>query len=60
MTYLQVGQISQDLVILLVHAQRVLVALDGLIIVQVRPVKSACIAQAPEAILSKLDAHRQS
>ena len=43
MTDLEVGQISQDLVVLLVHAQRILVALDGLIIVQVRSVDQPAV-----------------
>ena len=35
---LKVREVSQDLVVLLINAQRILVALDGLIIVQVCPV----------------------
>ena len=54
MTYLQMGQISQDLVILLVHAQRVLVALDGLIIVQVRPVDQPAVHKHLKQICQSL------
>ena len=37
--HLQVGEVAQDLVIVPLDAQRVLVALDGLIVVLVRPVE---------------------
>ena len=46
--HLQPGQVSQNLLVVRVHAQRILVALDGLTVLRMRPVQQSAPDRAPK------------